>query len=101
MNTDRFSGKSILITGGAGGIGSQIARSVIAQGGSVGILDTNDDAIKSLVSELKAIGGNVAGQKVDVRDSKSVTAAVNEAEAAALAGEDNEQITRQVPKVRK
>jgi F-type H+-transporting ATPase subunit alpha len=31
----------------------------------------------------------------------SATAAVNEAEAEALAGEDNEQITRQVPKVRK
>jgi short-subunit dehydrogenase len=78
MNTDRFSGKSILITGGAGGLGSQIARSVIAQGGSVGILDTNEAAIQSLVSELKASGGSAAGQKVDVRDSKSVTAAVNE-----------------------
>jgi F-type H+-transporting ATPase subunit alpha len=33
--------------------------------------------------------------------ASSVTAAVNEAEAAALAGEDNEQITRQVPKVSK
>ena len=33
--------------------------------------------------------------------SSSVTAAVNEAEAQALAGEDNEQITRQVPKVKK
>jgi F-type H+-transporting ATPase subunit alpha len=33
--------------------------------------------------------------------SSSVTAAVNEAEAAALAGEDNEQITRQVQKVKK
>jgi len=33
--------------------------------------------------------------------SSSVTAAVNEAEAKALAGEDNEQITRQVPKVSK
>jgi len=77
MNTNRFSGKSILITGGAGGLGSQIARSVIAQGGSVGILDTNDDAINSLVSELKASGAKVAGQKVDVRDSKSVTDAVN------------------------
>ena len=72
MNTDRFSGKSILITGGAGGLGSQIARSVIAQGGSVGILDTNDDAIKSLVSELKASGGNAAGHKVDVRDVSSI-----------------------------
>ena len=78
MNTDRFSGKSILITGGAGGLGSAIARSVIAQGGKVGILDTNSDAIQTLVSELTAIGGIAAGQKVDVRDSKSVTAAVNE-----------------------
>jgi len=77
MNTDRFSGKSILITGGAGGLGSQIARSVIAQGGSVGILDTNEAAIQTLVSELKASGAKVAGQKVDVRDSKSVTDAVN------------------------
>ena len=33
--------------------------------------------------------------------SSSTTAAVNEAEAKALAGEDNEQITRQVPKVSK
>jgi len=33
--------------------------------------------------------------------SPSVSAAVNEAEAEALTGEDNEQITRQVPKVRK
>ncbi|MDA2981366.1 MAG: F0F1 ATP synthase subunit alpha [Actinomycetota bacterium] len=33
--------------------------------------------------------------------SSSASAAVNEAEAEALAGEDNEQITRQVPKVRK
>ena len=77
MNTDRFSGKSILITGGAGGLGSQIARSVIAQGGKVGILDTNDAAIQTLVSELTTTGGIAAGQKVDVRDSKSVTAAVN------------------------
>jgi 3-oxoacyl-[acyl-carrier protein] reductase len=78
MNTDRFSGKSILITGGAGGLGSQIARSVIAQGGKVGILDTNAAAIQTLVSELTATGGIAAGQKVDVRDSKSVNAAVNE-----------------------
>jgi len=78
MNTNRFSGKSILITGGAGGLGSQIARSVIAQDGKVGIIDTNEVAIQSLVTELTANGGKAAGQKVDVRDSKSVTAAVTE-----------------------
>ena len=78
MNTDRFKGKSILITGGAGGLGSQIARSVIAQGGKVGILDTNESAIQALVEELNSSGAVAAGQKVDVRDAKSVDTAVNE-----------------------
>jgi 3-oxoacyl-[acyl-carrier protein] reductase len=78
MNSERFKGKSFLITGGAGGLGSQIARTVASQGGSVGILDTNEVAITELVSELKAGGVKSAGQVVDVRDSKSVTRAVDE-----------------------
>jgi short-subunit dehydrogenase len=77
MNTDRFKGKSILITGGAGGLGSQIARSVVAQGGKVGILDTNESAIAALVSELNSAGKVAAGEIVDVRDAKSVDTAIN------------------------
>ena len=77
MNTDRFSSKSILITGGAGGLGSQIARSAIAQGASVGILDTNESAIATLVSELNSVGNVAAGEIVDVRDAKSVDTAIN------------------------
>ena len=77
MNTDRFKGKSILITGGAGGLGSQIARSVVAQGGKVGILDTNESAIATLVSELNSVGNVAAGEIVDVRDAKSVDTAIN------------------------
>ncbi len=77
MNTDRFKGKSILITGGAGGLGSQIARSVVAQGGKVGILDTNASAIAALVSELNSAGKVAAGEIVDVRDAKSVDTAIN------------------------
>ena len=78
MNTERFKGKSILITGGAGGLGSQIARSVVAQGGNVGILDTNESAIQTLVSELTSLGGRAAGARVDVRDANSVNTAVSE-----------------------
>ncbi|CAB4754871.1 unannotated protein [freshwater metagenome] len=78
MSTERFKGKSILITGGAGGLGSQIARSVVAQGGKVGILDTNVSAIQALVSELTAGGATAAGARVDVRDANSVDEAVSE-----------------------
>lgn len=87
MNTDRFKGKNILITGGAGGLGSQIARSVVAQGGKVGILDTNESAIQALVKELNSSGAVAAGQKVDVRDAKSVDTAINEL-AKTLGGVD-------------
>ena len=78
MSTDRFKGKSVLITGGAGGLGSQIARSVVAQGGRVGILDTNESAIQTLVNELNANSKVAAGEKVDVRDVNSVDKAINE-----------------------
>ena len=41
----RFAGKTVIITGGAGGLGSAIAMASAEQGASVGILDTNHDAI--------------------------------------------------------
>jgi F-type H+-transporting ATPase subunit alpha len=54
--------------------------------------ELTDDTVASLQEAIDTFKKQFAS---------SVTAAVNEAEAAALAGEDNEQITRQVPKVRK
>ena len=78
MTTTRFAGKSVIITGGAGGLGAAIAASVVAQGGKVGILDTNQEAISSLVSTLKAQGGSADGRVVDVRDGTAVTTAIDE-----------------------
>ncbi len=77
MATTRFAGKTVIITGGAGGLGAAIASTVIAQGGSVGILDTNQSAIDSVISTLTSAGGKAAGQVVDVRDGDAVTKAVD------------------------
>jgi 3-oxoacyl-[acyl-carrier protein] reductase len=77
MNPERFAGKTIIITGGAGGLGAAIAGTVIAQGGRVGILDTNQTAIDSLVEKLTAQGGKADGRAVDVRDGKAVTTAID------------------------
>jgi F-type H+-transporting ATPase subunit alpha len=54
--------------------------------------ELTDDTVASLQEAIDTFKKQFAS---------SATAAVNEAEAAALAGEDNEQITRQVPKVSK
>ena len=77
MNAERFAGKTIIITGGAGGLGAAIAGTVIVQGGRVGILDTNQSAIDSLVAKLSSQGGKADGRAVDVRDGKAVTAAID------------------------
>jgi 3-oxoacyl-[acyl-carrier protein] reductase len=78
MTSNKFQDKSILITGGAGGIGSQIARSFVEQGGKVGILDSNLNAIKIILAEIESSGGTAFGLEVDVRDSKAVDQAISE-----------------------
>jgi 3-oxoacyl-[acyl-carrier protein] reductase len=75
---ERFAGKVALVTGGAGGIGSEIARAFITEGASVMVFDTNQDAIQSLVSSIGS-EGRVRGKVVDVRDEAAVTSAVDEA----------------------
>lgn len=77
MTLRRFEGKRILITGGAGGIGGQIARQFAEQGGRVGILDSNGSAIESIVSEIVTSGAVATGEQVDVRDQIAVEQATN------------------------
>ena len=72
MNPERFAGKTIIITGGAGGLGAAIAGTVIAQGGRVGILDTNQTAIDSLVEKLTAQGGKADGRAVAIVEAGHV-----------------------------
>ena len=56
MNPNPFTleGKTILITGGAGGIGSATARACVAMGARVVLTDIREDALKSVVESLPA-----------------------------------------------
>jgi NAD(P)-dependent dehydrogenase (short-subunit alcohol dehydrogenase family) len=47
-----FESKSIVITGGSGGIGLATARIIVEKGGSVLLVDINQDALKEAVQEL-------------------------------------------------
>jgi 3alpha(or 20beta)-hydroxysteroid dehydrogenase len=59
----RFTGKVIVITGGASGMGTTHARAFIEEGGSVVIADVNDDAGQALADEL---GDNARYHHLDV-----------------------------------
>ena len=69
-------GKTVLITGGASGIGESIARSFHAQGSKVAILDYNADAGQALAKEL---GERVHFEHSDVRDIPAFQAAIRRA----------------------
>ncbi|WP_314037876.1 SDR family oxidoreductase [Dietzia sp. CH92] len=48
----RLSGKTAIVTGGAGGIGRGITRAFVAEGANVLVVDINDEAGRALVDEL-------------------------------------------------
>ena len=70
----KLDGKIAVVTGGAMGNGLGIVRIFLKYGAKVAILDY-DDEIKNTIN---ALGKNVLGYKVDIRDNKSVTAAIND-----------------------
>ena len=71
-----FSGKSVVVTGAATGIGAAIARAFHREGARVTILDLNADAASRLAAEL---GGEAVAGAIDVRERQSVQAAIDRA----------------------
>ena len=74
-----LNGKTALVTGASGGIGGAVARSLHAQGATVGISGTRVEALQGLASEL---GERVHILPANLSDKDSVEALVPAAEAA-------------------
>ncbi len=71
--------KTVLITGGAAGIGAELVREFSAQGANVGFLDLNEQASSALKasSELKAnTKGRVDYEICDLRDIDAMQGAI-------------------------
>jgi 3-oxoacyl-[acyl-carrier protein] reductase len=79
----RFSGRHVLITGGARGIGFEIAQQFSKEGAVLSIFDFNPQNLESSVNRLRENGSTVYAHQVDVSNQRAVQAAVETAEASA------------------
>ena len=77
----KMTGRTVIITGGASGIGKGISLGLAAEGANVVIADLNLDAAQSVVDEITASGGAGLACKVDVTNRESVAAAISSAVA--------------------
>jgi NAD(P)-dependent dehydrogenase (short-subunit alcohol dehydrogenase family) len=79
----RYADQTVLITGGAGGIGLVTAKRLAAEGATVGIVDVRADATESAVSQLKDAGHDAYPYPIDVTDPGQVATAFDEFEQRA------------------
>ena len=71
--------KTILVTGGAGGICSEICRGIATDGLNVVVADFAKEAADKVAAEINANNGSAIAVQVDVGDPKSVTAMMDHA----------------------
>jgi NAD(P)-dependent dehydrogenase (short-subunit alcohol dehydrogenase family) len=71
--------KTILVTGGAGGICSDICRGLAADGLNVVVADFAKEGAEKVAAEINANKGNALAVPVDVGDPKSVAAMMERA----------------------
>lgn len=77
-----FAGKTVLITGGASGMGLLSGRCFAKEGANVALVDFDRAALDRAVDEVRAITENVIGCCADVRVYEQVKKAVDDAHEA-------------------
>jgi 3-oxoacyl-[acyl-carrier protein] reductase len=58
MNADRLKGKTVIVTGGAQGIGRAMTLGLVGEGANVAIVDIAEDVANALVQQLSATHGS-------------------------------------------
>ena len=76
-----LNGKTVIVTGGGGGIGGATCRRFAAEGAQVAVFDMNMDAAQKVAAEINAAGGTAAAFACNITDRAQVDAAVAAAEA--------------------
>ncbi|MEU1983017.1 SDR family NAD(P)-dependent oxidoreductase [Nocardia sp. NPDC019395] len=74
-----LTGRTALVTGAAGGIGSAVARALAAQGAAVLVTDLDGDAAAAVAEKITADGGTARACALNVADPDSAVAAAEQA----------------------
>ena len=72
----RFDGKTVVVTGGALGIGQAVCELLAERGAAVAILDWDSEAGNETCERIKKAGGQAIFEQVNVADFEAVKAAV-------------------------
>jgi len=78
----RLTGKVAAITGGARGIGHSTAVKFAAEGAKVAVCDINPDLTRQTLAEIRSMGGEAEGYRVDVTNKEQIAAMVKGVMAA-------------------
>ncbi|MGH8337808.1 MAG: glucose 1-dehydrogenase [Gammaproteobacteria bacterium] len=73
-------GRVAIVTGGNGGIGRGIALGLASAGAAVAILARNEEKNRSVLEELRAMGGRAHAVRLDVTDRAALKPAFEEVE---------------------
>ena len=72
----RFEGRTVVVTGGGGGIGSAVCLGFAGEGAAVAVLDRAGDAAAAVATAITAAGGRAIAVESDITERASVDAAV-------------------------
>ena len=72
----RFTDRTVAVTGGGGGIGGATCRRFAGEGAKVAVLDMNLDAAEKVAAEIRAAGGKAQAFRCDITDRAGVDATV-------------------------
>ena len=74
---DLFAGQTVVITGGASGIGRCTAHELAALGADVALVGRNVDKLEAVQAEIRSDGGRVSIHTADIRDESTVSDVVD------------------------
>lgn len=77
----RFDNKTVVVTGGGGGIGGATCRRFAGEGARVAVFDLNLDAAEKVAAAIRSAAGRAEAIRCDITDRASVDAAVAAAES--------------------
>ena len=79
-NRMRFTNKHVMITGGARGIGYEIARQFGEEGAVLSLLDNHQENLTAAVQQFRSLGFEVSDYPVDVSNRAAIDEVVKKAE---------------------